>query len=209
MNEVNYLCDTNILINLYHADSSSTVLCEGYFDCFNRVGFVEPVHHELLRTPELKNESRKETFVELYNRLDSKYYIFFIDDLDDLTKQAFIDEMLLQGYSDYKGINGPQDNVGEIATLILAHLIDIPLIHTNDQPFMDFVEENRDIYSDVVIVTLREVLDQLISDDKQRIRLTATIEENSRIFKERIKNQKSKEEMNLKLEQLKNKFSKR
>lgn len=207
MNKINYLSDTNIFIKLYHAYNDSTILCELYVRNFSTLGFVEPVHHEIMRTPSSKN-SKKLSLKVLYKRLDNEYEIIFIDELEAIVKQSYINEMRNFGYTDYKGCKNSIKDIGEKGTLLISHLLDIPIIHSDDYHFVDFVEMNRDRFPDVELFTLNSILEVLVPEHKERISINKNIEINSKRFNVSIEQERAERNMQKRLEKLYKKFNK-
>ncbi|MBV5133396.1 hypothetical protein [Staphylococcus epidermidis] len=204
MSNIKYLSDTNIFIKLYHAYLDSTELCEEYVKKYTLLGFVEPVHHEIKRTPNV-NYDKKASIIDLYDQLSNQYEIVYISKLDSITKQAYIREMNNLGYLDYTGKTKAEDDIGEKATLLISHLLEIPIIHTDDYKFIEYVEENRNKYPDAELITLNTVLQNLIPEDKKRIKVNRDIEMNDSYYNNKVVEEK---EMDRKLKQLINTYSK-
>lgn len=203
MIDVQFLSDTNIFVNLYHAYTDSTNLCEEYVKKYEKLGFVEPVHYEIKRTPNIYFKN-KLSILDLYKQLSERYKIIYIDELDNLTKQTYIEEMNNFGYLDYTGKQKAENNIGEKATLLISHLLEIPIIHTDDYNFIEYVELNRNKYPDAELIDLNTVLQTLVSDDQERIKLNKNISKNSHDYNDKAEKQK----MDKKMEELVNKFSK-
>lgn len=203
MIDIKYLSDTNIFIKLYHAYIDSTELCEDYVKKYTVLGFTEPVHHEIQRTPNIHYD-KKTSIIDLYEQLSEQYKIIYIDDLDELSRRTYIQEMNNFGYLDYTGKTQPEEDIGEKATLLISHLLDIPIIHTDDFNFIDYVEANRNKFPDAKLITLNTVLQSLITDDQERIKVNANIEKNSNQYNNKFEEY----EMERKLKQLERKYSK-
>lgn len=218
MNKVDFLSDTNIFIKLYHAKVDSTDLCNQYVKEFSRLGFVEPVHYEINRTPNVSYK-HKQDFLSVYNSLSDYYDVVYIDELDILTQQIYIDEMNNFGYQDYKGIEKAVKDIGEKATILLSHLLEIPIIHTDDYEFIDYVNDNRNKFPDTELIDLNTVLQKLIPNDKERIAINKSIQQNDTVHKSKVNKQAKldrenenekieKEKMEKSLEKLLRKYNK-
>lgn len=109
------------------------------------------------------------------------------------------------GYLDYTGKTKAEDDIGEKATLLISHLLEIPIIHTDDYKFIEYVEENRNKYPDAELITLNTVLQNLIPEDKKRIKVNRDIEMNGSYYNNKVVEEK---EMDRKLKQLINTYSK-
>lgn len=203
MSNIKYLSDTNIFIKLYHAYIDSTELCEEYVKKYTLLGFVEPVHYEIKRTPNVSYD-KKASIIDLYDQLSNQYEIVYINELDNITKQSYIREMNNLGYLDYTGKTKAEDDIGEKATLLISHLLEIPIIHTDDYKFIEYVETNRNKYPDAELITLNTVLQNLIIEDKKRIKVNRDIEVNVLNYNNKVE----ENEMEIKLTQLTNKYSK-
>lgn len=91
-------------------------------------------------------------------------------------KRDFINEMILQGFNTYDNSRKTIKDIGEHATLLFAYFLELPYIHAEDSPFSDYVNENKDKFSDIEIIGLSAVLSDLVSNDKERIKVTTSIE---------------------------------
>lgn len=203
------ICDTDIWVKL----CLGGILKELFF-LHKKIIVADVVEGEIMKWQSNPHFSKIATEFQRCKR-DACILVIQHDVHIVLEEKKLLERILLDlGFSNDFGNKPPEENKGEYVSAIYADYFGITLMRSNDHAFQEG-GRGRIEFPDLVIKNWSDTLRDLIRDDRQRIAMAAKVEEESKRMNQHKKQYEAKKtldaemSMDLKLEQLLNKYSKR
>ncbi|GMB00094.1 hypothetical protein [Pelosinus sp. IPA-1] len=193
------ICDTDIWVNLCLGDS-----LKEFFNLHPIIFIADVVGNEIMKWKNSGNAAIAEEFIKYR---DNKNVVVIYYNKDILSEDRPILEQQLREIGFSAGFSKPDKNKGEFVSAIYADYLAIPYMKTNDNAFQEGGFGAKK-FPDLEIRNWNDTLRNVIVDDKKRLQISKKVEQERSLMDRR--NEKHKEqELEEKINQLKQKFSRR
>lgn len=203
------ICDTDIWVNLCLGD-----VLDEFFSVHTRIIVADVVEEEIMKWQTNTDYSKIATEYQKYKQSGCILVIQHDVHIETTVRKLLEKTLLDLGFANDFANKPPEDNKGEYVSAIYADHFGIPFLKSNDNAFQEGGRGRKE-FPDLKVKNWNDTIRELIADDKKRFAIVSKVEkENMRMGKlkkqhEGRKALKEKISMEEKLEQLKQRFSKR
>lgn len=198
------ICDTNIWVNVCIGD-----VYDAYLDRFKVIGIADVVKNEIIKWD--RNEDEFKKISTLFSENENKrLFIINLEDLDPITKKIIENDLKQAGFNDLDNTNKNIDDLGEFVSFLYAYHLEIPYMHSSDSNFSEEIRSGKLLseYKGIEIIMWNDISETITNDHSERIKLNRSVEEKRKIMNQRFQKKKEEIDMERKLQQLKNFYSK-
>ncbi|RDW20082.1 hypothetical protein CWR48_04990 [Oceanobacillus arenosus] len=198
------ICDTNIWVKVCIG-----AVHEVYLERFNVIGIADAVKNEIVKWDSNEDEFKK--ICSLFYEYENKnLFVINLIDLEPITRKIIENELKQEGFIDLDNSNKKIEDLGEFVSFLYAYHLEVPYMHSSDTNFSEEIQNGRVLskYKGIEIVTWNEISETITDNHSERIKLNKMVEEKSKVMSRRNERRKEENDMDRKLQQLMDRFSK-
>lgn len=197
--QLKYICDTNIWVKVVLGNVQTP-----FFTVFKDISFADAVENEIIKWE--KNADKFNRIAKDFTESkEQKFSVIYLCNLDPIIQVSIKRQLKQFGFTDLDNSKSVIKNLGEYLSVVYAYFLDIPFLQTEDLEFYEEIDLQSN-FKGIEIITWNQIAQKITKNDKDRIRLNTTIENEQRLMNAK---KKESDDLNAKLRALKNKFNSR